>query len=95
MPRRAARVDENQESIVRALRKTGCKVLSLAALGKGCPDLLVCNARGVLFLLEVKNENMSPSKRKLTPMQEELHQEWPVTIVLNAQQAVEAVYRDT
>lgn len=92
MPRRAARIDENQPGIVKALRRTGCKVLSLASLGQGCPDLLVCNSRGQLFLLEVKDENKPPSKRKLTPMQVELHQEWPVTVVFNAAQAIEAVY---
>lgn len=39
--RRAARTDANQTAIVEALRKCGASVQSLAAVGKGVPDLLV------------------------------------------------------
>lgn len=41
MPRRAARVDDNQTEIVRASRDVGVSAQSLAAIGKGCPDLLL------------------------------------------------------
>ena len=46
----AARVDGNQTAIVAALRKAGCNVLSLAAIGRGCPDLLVHRA-GLIYLI--------------------------------------------
>ncbi|HJP47915.1 hypothetical protein [Acinetobacter venetianus] len=39
--RRAAKIDANQTEIVKALRKFGASVQSLASTGKGCPDLLV------------------------------------------------------
>ena len=47
--RRAARVDSNHIEIVKAFRKLGCSVLSLASLGKGVPDLLVA-VHGVVDL---------------------------------------------
>lgn len=43
--RRAAKVDATQAAIVQALRDAGCKVLSLAAMGKGAADLLVLPPR--------------------------------------------------
>lgn len=76
--RRAAKVDANHAEIVRTLRSAGCGVLSLAAVGNGCPDLLV---HGPFypwkhFLLEVKDGSKPPSARKLTPDQEKFHAEW-------------------
>jgi hypothetical protein len=49
-----ARVDKNHKEIVECLRKLGCSVLSLHAVGKGCPDLLVCYQMQ-LYLVEVKD----------------------------------------
>lgn len=51
--RRAARVDTNHVNMVEAFRSLGCSVLSLAALGKGVPDLLVAT-KGITWLIEVK-----------------------------------------
>ena len=73
--RRAAKVDDNQADIVAGLRQIGCSVLSLAAVGKGCPDLLV-GYRAHNFLIEVKDGNKIPSKRKLTPDQRQFFAEW-------------------
>jgi len=50
---RGKKVDANQAEIVTALRKAGCRVLSLAPMGKNVADLLV-SYRGQLYLLEVK-----------------------------------------
>ena len=88
-----SKVDANQGDIVAALRKVGCEVLSLAAVGKGCPDLLVFYG-GIgyrahdshLFLLEVKS-----AKGKLTPDQVEFHRDWPVIIVRTQEEALRAV----
>lgn len=63
--RRAAKVDSNQVELVDALRKCGYSVLSLAAIGRGVPDLLVA-AHGVTVLLELKDGSKSPSRRGLT-----------------------------
>jgi Holliday junction resolvase len=53
--RRAARTDANQDGIVAALRGAGASVQSLAATGKGCPDLLV-GWRGANLLMECKQQ---------------------------------------
>ena len=77
-----SRVDANQGEIVEALRRCGCQVLSLAAVGKGCPDLLVSN-HGDLYLLEVKTD-----RGKLTSEQVIFHAAWPVTVVRTVTQAL-------
>lgn len=63
--RRAARTDGNQIAVVDALRHAGATVQILAAVGAGCPDLLV-GYRGQNYLLEVKDGRKPPSKRRLT-----------------------------
>jgi hypothetical protein len=89
--RRNAKVDDNQTSIVSALRKAGCSVLSLAAIGGGCPDLLVYRrSTGLLYMLEVKDGDKYPSQRKLTPHQVKFHKDWPVHVVNNLDEALEA-----
>lgn len=51
--RQRARIDDNQPQIVTALRAAGADVQSLAAVGKGVPDLLVAYGNAN-HLLEVK-----------------------------------------
>ncbi|MDH3629306.1 MAG: hypothetical protein OES25_16845 [Acidobacteriota bacterium] len=76
--RRAAKIDDKiQTAIVKALRDLGCSVVSTAAVGNGFPDLIV--ARGAwkgldhhparTVLLEVKNPDMPPSKKRLNDKQ--------------------------
>jgi len=86
----AAKVDDNQAAVVKELRKAGCNVLSLAAVGSGCGDLLVCRQRQI-YMLEVKDGSKPPSKRKLTPRQVKFHKVWPVQIVINELEALAAV----
>lgn len=91
--RRNAKIDDNHAQVVDALRKAGCKVMSLAAIGKGCPDILAMKG-GRLWLLEVKDGSKAPSARKLTPAQIKWHAEWvgaPVVVVETAEQALQAV----
>ncbi len=88
--RRDAKIDDNQKSIVRTLRKAGASVLSLAAVGDGCPDLLVHRA-GTLYLLEVKDGSKSPSRRALTPLQIDFAKVFPVNVVRNEEEALKAV----
>ncbi len=91
--RRAARTDDNQEQIVRALRAVGAKVQSLAAVGEGTPDLLV-GFRRQSYLLEVKDGAKPPSARKLTPDQQVWHSSWtglPVVIVETVDDALQAI----
>ena len=90
--RRAARIDENHNEIVDALREAGCTVLSLAAVGKGCPDILV-GRDYTNYLLEIKDGNKPPSARKLTPEQKEFFKMWRGNMckVNNIHEAFEAV----
>jgi hypothetical protein len=84
-------VDSNQAEIVAALRKAGCEVLSLAAVGNGCPDLLILAPDGELKLVELKDGNKPPSKQKLTPHQVAFHKRWPVSVVTNWAEALNVV----
>ena len=60
--RRAAKIDGNHTEIVKEFRGyPGVTVLSLAAIGKGVPDLLVA-FRGVTWLVEIK---MGKGKEKI------------------------------
>jgi hypothetical protein len=90
--RRAAKIDANQDEIVSALRSAGAIVQSLAAIGKGCPDLLIA-FRGNLFLLELKDGNKPPSGQKLTDAQKTWHQAWGalVEIVNSPEAALRAI----
>lgn len=73
--KRAAKIDANQPEIVAALRKVGASVRSLAAVGKGCPDLLV-GFRGANYLIEVKDGEKQPSARALTKKQRTFFYTW-------------------
>lgn len=48
-----ARTDANHSEVVKALRNAGCSVQSLAATGRGVPDLLV-GRDGKNLLMESK-----------------------------------------
>ena len=73
--RRAAKIDKNQPAIVDALRACGAFVQSLAAVGNGCPDLLI-GYRGRTILVEVKDGSNVPSAQKLTLDQLLWHAKW-------------------
>jgi hypothetical protein len=72
MSRFNRRIDDNQHSIVAALRAHGAFVQSLANIGMGCPDLLV-GWRGRWLLVEVKDGSRTPSGRRLTPAEAKWH----------------------
>lgn len=66
------RIDRNQPEIVKALRKVGASVQSLAELGRGVPDLLVAY-KGVWYLMEVKDGLQPESRRRLTEDEQNWH----------------------
>ena len=68
--RRASKVDANHAQIVDCFKKLGCSVLSLAALGRGVPDLLVA-INGITWLVEVKS-----GKSKENLLQREWAENW-------------------
>lgn len=73
--RRAAKVDRNQAEIVKALRQAGYSVHDTSRLGGGFPDLVV-GLHSVNVLLEVKDGDAVPSKRKLTKDESEFFDTW-------------------
>ena len=73
--RRAARIDDNQNEIVKALRNVGASVAITSQMGKGFPDIVV-GYRGLNFLFEIKDGNKVPSKRKLTDDEVQFFGNW-------------------
>ena len=88
---RAAAVDRNQAEIVKALRKSGCRVYVCSSFGKGFPDLLVGLPDRTLAYVEIKDGSKPPSARKLTPDQVKFHAEWygwPLFVVTSVDEAL-------
>jgi hypothetical protein len=84
--RRAAKVDANHGAIVAELRKQGAQVQSLAAIGEGCPDLLVSYG-GVNVLMELKDGDKPRSAQRLNLEQALWHAYWKGPVVLVTTQA--------
>jgi len=95
--RRAARVDDNQAEIVAALRLAGCNVQSIAAVGRGCPDIIVersaASAPGVppVVMMEIKDGNKVRSARQLTEAEAQFHDRWAESVASGALVVVESV----
>lgn len=87
--RRASKVDANHAEIVSALRSAGATVQSLAAVGAGCPDLVV-GYRGKNYLMEVKDGAKNPGQRLLTRAEIEWHLAWAgqVRVVESVEEAL-------
>jgi Holliday junction resolvase len=85
--RRAAKVDANQAQIVSALEAAGATVQSLAAIGKGCPDILIA-FRESMFLFEIKRD-----KAKTNELQKKWHIAWnaPVYVVREPDEALRII----
>ena len=92
MARRAARIDRNQVAVVEGLREAGATVMSLAMVGRGCPDL-VCGVAGVNYLIELKNPEVKPSARRLSPDEAAFHGAWlgQVAVVETLEEALALV----
>jgi Holliday junction resolvase len=82
-----AKTDDNHAEIVKYLRAVGCSVLSLASMGKGCPDLLV-GKYGHNFLMEIKGGN-----GKLTADEKKFHDNWRgrIAVVHTMEEAISIV----
>lgn len=79
---RIKRTDGNHSLIMEQLRKIGFSVRSLHVVGDGVPDL-IAGRNGVNYLFEVKDPKQPPSKRKLTPDEQEFFDSWqgPVYVI--------------
>jgi hypothetical protein len=89
----AAKVDSNQNPIVKGLREIfgpDC-VFDLSAVGRGCPDLMV-GVRGRTLLMEIKTD-----KGELTTDQKIFHRIWDghVAVVRSLEEALEVIERET
>ena len=93
--RLAAKRDRNHGEIVRALRAAGCSVADCASMGGGFPDLVVA-IRGRNILMEIKDGELPPSARALTPAQVAFHGSWrgEIAVVCSKQEAIDAVFKD-
>lgn len=87
-----ARVDSNQAGIIAALRVIGASVAILSPLGHGIPDLLV-GFRGNNYLLEVKNGDLIPSRRRLTQKENSFFEDWrgQKAVVDSVDEALDAI----
>jgi Holliday junction resolvase len=72
--RRAARIDDNQNEIVKLFRKLGWTVLIISQL-KNCCDIMVSKS-GRTIAVEIKDGEKIPSKRKLSEGEEKFRDSW-------------------
>ena len=88
--RRAAKKDENHNTIADHLRKLGWSVLDLSRLGGGCPDMVVGRTDpGYCALVEVKRPG-----EKLTEDQVDVKAKWdaPYFIAYTPEQIAADLY---
>lgn len=86
--RRAARRDDNEQDIIKAMRAEGAYVKQIN--DEGLFDLLVSH-RGETLLIEVKDGAKPPSARRLTEAELKFHEEWPgsdLFIVTSVEEAI-------
>ena len=88
-PMRAARRDDNESEIVKALRKCGATV-RVVTQGDGIPDLLV-GYNGYTILMEVKDGGKPPSKRTLTEAEAKFFDEWTGGMLAKVESVDEAM----
>jgi Holliday junction resolvase len=97
-PRYAVIKDHNHDSLVADLKKLGCKIIDMAAVGDRFPDLLVLCRRDLL-LVEVKNLDTGYGKRGLNKGQREFATWWTteggkVYVIRNTDDCIKLVSDD-
>jgi hypothetical protein len=77
MTRYAKRTDDNHADIVAEFREAmpEATVFDASGAGRGFSDLVI-GWKGQNYLIEVKDPDKAPSRRKLTPAQEKFHLQW-------------------
>ena len=87
-----AKVDANQARIVEVLRAAGVRVFITSHVGHGFVDIVCYRpATGLLRLIEIKDGSKPPSARKLTREEYEFASMFPVWVVVNEKEALEAM----
>lgn len=69
------RVDANQASIVKDLRKLGYSVAITSYVGNGFPDIVVGKS-GMNYLFELKDGEKCASQQKLTEFEKKFSENW-------------------
>lgn len=89
---RFKKIDNNQTSIVKELRRFGASVQSIASVGRGAPDLLV-GYRAKNYLFEVKRRDGSPSQKQLTADELKWQEKWrgQCYVIDTAEQALRVI----
>lgn len=82
MRRRAAKVDANHSAVVAYLRQLGWSVLSLAGIGKGCPDIVCARDPYFTALVEIKDGDKPKSAQRLTEDQRNFIAGWKGRIIV-------------
>lgn len=91
------RTDANQEALVKLWRKMGVSVWITSNVGGGGPDcvlgLLNGSGHKVNVMIEIKDGQKIPSKKKLTVAEEEFHANWrgDIRIIKSVDEAVSLV----
>lgn len=73
---RVRKVDNNQPELVKQIRRLpGVTVVLTHIVGNGFVDAVI-GFMGRNYLAEIKDPSQPPSKRKLTPDEENFHKQW-------------------
>jgi len=75
----SAKADRNQPSIVKEYRRLGATVAHTHMVGGGFVDIVV-GYMGINSLVEIKDPEQPPSKRRLTTDEQIWHDEWAGTV---------------
>jgi hypothetical protein len=90
--RRAAKKDHNHNELSDAFKSFGCSVADTSRLGNDFPDMII-GLLGINVLIEIKRDDVSPSKSKLTDGQFKFLHEWRgwTAVVRNVDDALRIV----
>lgn len=87
--RRAAKRDENHETVADVFRQLGCSVFETDRVGEGFPDLVV-GLLGVSHLIEVKNPETHYGRKGLNDRQSAFAAAWrgsPIVVITSEDEA--------
>lgn len=85
---RARRTDSNHSALMADLRKAGFRVRDTSAVGQGFPDLVIFRPDCGVLLVEVKDGDKPPSRRKLTAAELEFARDFPVIVATRLEDIV-------
>lgn len=87
------KVDSNQAELVKQIRKIpGVSVALTHIVGNGFVDGIIGYQKRN-YLCEIKDPSQPPSKRKLTPDEEEFHRNWTgqIAVIMTLDDVIEMI----